>query len=66
MSQSPTTRILKGHDDRYVISHENAVSIWRPLAAQGFPIYSQELILRAALKQQIDFESDENKVPGSF
>ncbi|KAJ3548369.1 hypothetical protein NM688_g5307 [Phlebia brevispora] len=65
-SQTPTARILKGHENRYVISHQSDMSIWRPLAQHGYTIYSQELILTGALKQEIDWESDSNKVPGSY
>ncbi|PSS00871.1 hypothetical protein PHLCEN_2v4098 [Hermanssonia centrifuga] len=64
--QSPTARILKGHDNRFVISSPADVSIWRPLSEQGYPIYNQELVLTAMLKQQIDWDNESNKVPGSF
>ncbi|KAF7798222.1 hypothetical protein EIP86_009439 [Pleurotus ostreatoroseus] len=66
VAQSPTLRILKGHEKRYVISHPDAVSIWRPLAEHGYPIYTPELILIAALKQKIDWENDSYKVAGSY
>ncbi len=64
--QSPTARILKGHDNRFVISSPADVSIWRPLSEQGYPIYNQELVSTAMLKQQIDWDKGSNKVPGSF
>ena len=66
LSQSPTLRVLKGHQDRFVISHPDDKSIWRPLAEAGYPIYSQELILTGALKQELDWDNEANKVVGSF
>ena len=64
--QVPTVRILKGHDNRYVISSAGEASSWRPLAENGLPIYSYELIFQGALKQKLDFETEETKVAGSF
>ena len=66
VTQSPTARILKGHDNRFVISCAEDLSIWRPLSQHGYPIYSQELILTGVLKQQIDWDAESSKVPGSF
>ena len=50
-------RILKGHDDRVVISCPADVSIWRPLAESGYPVYSQELILTGVLKLKASVSS---------
>ena len=66
VNQSPTVRILKGHDNRFVISCPEDRSIWRPIAENGFPIYNRELVLTGALKQELDFESADHKVPDSF
>ncbi|EKM60159.1 uncharacterized protein PHACADRAFT_203428 [Phanerochaete carnosa HHB-10118-sp] len=66
LTQSPTLRILKGHDNRFVVSCPADVSIWRPLAEHGHPIYSQELILTGVLKQELDWDEKTHKVPGSF
>ncbi|KZT00911.1 uncharacterized protein LAESUDRAFT_731846 [Laetiporus sulphureus 93-53] len=62
LTQTPTLRILNGHDDRYIISTPADISIWRPLAENGYPIYSHELILNAALHQEIDWESPSSRV----
>lgn len=56
---TPTVRILKAKDNRFVISCPEDVAIWRPLAQEGYKIYSTELILQAVLKQEIDWESPE-------
>lgn len=66
LTQNPTLRILKGHDNRFVISSPTEVSIWRPLAESGYPIYSQELILTAVLKQKVEWDKEAYKVPGSY
>ncbi|KAH9915024.1 uncharacterized protein BXZ73DRAFT_106335 [Epithele typhae] len=63
-TQSPTVRILDGHDNRFVISSPGDVSIWRPLV-KHHPIYNQELILTSALKQEIDWDQATFRVPGS-
>ena len=64
-TQTPTVRILAGHDDRFVISCPEDVSIWRPLA-QHHKIYTQELILTSALRQVVDWDDAAFRVPGSF
>ncbi|KAJ2978208.1 hypothetical protein NUW54_g11319 [Trametes sanguinea] len=55
-TQTPTVRMLSGHDDRLVISCPADVSIWRPLVEHGHPVYTQELILTSALRQELDLE----------
>lgn len=65
-SGTPTVRILKAIQDRFVISCVDDKSIWRPLAEAGFPIFNQELILTGMLKQKIDWDSDASKVAGSY
>ncbi|GBE78793.1 hypothetical protein SCP_0116860 [Sparassis crispa] len=64
-TQTPTARILSGQAHRYVISSPTDVSIWRPLAEQGHAVYTQELILTGALRQEIDWDSPTNRVAGS-
>lgn len=59
-------RILKGHDDRFVVSCPADVSIWRPLSENGYAVYSQELILTGVLKQELEWDDDTHRVPGSF
>ncbi|KAH7883429.1 hypothetical protein F5I97DRAFT_1905100 [Phlebopus sp. FC_14] len=56
---NPTARILKGRDNRHVISCQEDISIWRPLVQEGYRIYSTELILQAVLKQKIEWENEE-------
>ncbi|KAH9892440.1 hypothetical protein C8Q73DRAFT_698027 [Cubamyces lactineus] len=65
-TQTPTVRMLNGHDDRFVISCPADVSIWRPLVEHGHPVYTQELILTSALRQELDLEDATFLVPGSF
>lgn len=64
-TQTPTVRILAGHTNRFVISCPEDVSIWRPLA-QHHKIYTQELLLTSALKQEVDWEEISYQVQGSF
>ncbi|KAI6044605.1 hypothetical protein EDC04DRAFT_2936196, partial [Pisolithus marmoratus] len=54
---TPTVRILKAKKNRHVISCPDDVSIWRPLVAEGYKIYSTELILRAVLRQEIEWDN---------
>ncbi|KAF9463519.1 hypothetical protein BDZ94DRAFT_1308637 [Collybia nuda] len=60
--QTPTLRIINSNPDRHVISCAADSSIWRPIAREH-PIYTHELILTAALKQEIDWDSDTFKIP---
>ncbi|EMD41213.1 hypothetical protein CERSUDRAFT_89793 [Gelatoporia subvermispora B] len=62
LTQTPTVRILHANENRYVISCQADKSIWQPLARQGYPIYSEELILNGALKQEIEWDKDEHRV----
>ncbi|XP_006464077.1 hypothetical protein AGABI2DRAFT_180183 [Agaricus bisporus var. bisporus H97] len=64
MPQSPTVRSLKGHTDRYVISCPEDISIWRPLVAQNIPIFTQEFLLIGVLKQELDWDNRDLRVPG--
>ena len=61
-----TVRVLSGHSNRRVISCPEDVSIWRPLTQHDFTIYTQELILTSALRQEVDWEDTAFQVPGSF
>ncbi|KAI8972183.1 hypothetical protein BD414DRAFT_448733 [Trametes punicea] len=65
-TQTPTVRMLNGHDERLVISCPADVSIWRPLVEHGHSVYTQELILTSALRQELDLEDDTFRVPGSY
>jgi hypothetical protein len=60
----PTVRILNSAPGRYVISCPEDISIWRPLA-KDHVIYSQELLLTAALTQQIDWKNPAFQVTSS-
>jgi mediator of DNA damage checkpoint protein 1 len=62
-TQQPTIRIITASpENRHVISCKEDIAIWRPMAAQGIPIYSQELLLAGALRQEIDWDGDEVRV----
>lgn len=63
-STMPTARILKGKAHRYVISCPEDKAIWRPLVQEGFKVYSPELVLRGALRQEIEWENEECLVAG--
>lgn len=65
-SKTPTVRILNGHDNHFVISCPADVSIWRPLAEHGHRVYTQELILTSALRQQFSPSETAFQVPGSY
>lgn len=56
---------MAGHENRFVISCPEDVSIWRPLA-QHHKIYTQELILTSALRQEIHWDEVAHQVPGSY
>ncbi|EEB95820.1 hypothetical protein MPER_05153, partial [Moniliophthora perniciosa FA553] len=65
MTQTPTQRILDASEDRHVISCPDDASIWRPFAG-NHPVYTHELLLTGILKQEIDWESEKFRVPGSL
>jgi len=64
--QNPTVRALssKGSSSgqHYVISCPEDASIWRPIAEAGHPVYSQELILIAALTQEIRLKAEDVRI----
>ncbi|KAI0344360.1 hypothetical protein BDW22DRAFT_1355739 [Trametopsis cervina] len=62
LTQTPTVRILKGNPNRAVISAAADITIWRPLAESGYPIYSHELILTGTLKQHVEWDNPLNRV----
>lgn len=64
ISVTPTVRILKGKGNRYVVSCMEDKGIWRPLVEEGFKVYSAELVLRGALRQEIEWERKECLVAG--
>jgi len=56
-TQTPSARIIQANPSvRHVISCQEDLSIWRSIAAQGIKIYSQELLLTGALKQEIEWD----------
>ncbi|EIW75709.1 hypothetical protein CONPUDRAFT_112253 [Coniophora puteana RWD-64-598 SS2] len=63
---SPTVRSLKGKENRYVVSCPEDISIWRPIAQEGYPVYTAEMLLLAILRQEIGWEDKSTKVPGSY
>ncbi|KAJ7178477.1 hypothetical protein C8R43DRAFT_1117863 [Mycena crocata] len=61
-TQTPTVRILNSAPGRYVISCLEDIAVWRPLTKDNV-IYSQELLLTAALTQEIDWDNPAFRVP---
>ncbi|KAI0318294.1 hypothetical protein OF83DRAFT_1116811 [Amylostereum chailletii] len=57
-AQTPTVRMLEGKTDHYVISCAADRSIWSPLVSAGHTIYTQELVLNGALRQEIRWEEE--------
>ncbi|KAH6906233.1 hypothetical protein BKA70DRAFT_439614 [Coprinopsis sp. MPI-PUGE-AT-0042] len=56
---TPTPRIIQNDPDkRAVISGPEDTRIWRPIAEAGYPVYSQELILMGALRQEIGWDDE--------
>ena len=62
---TPTLRILDANEDRHVISCPEDASIWRQLSHKH-PVYTHELLLTGILKQEMDWDNDKFKVPGSI
>ncbi|KAH8102204.1 hypothetical protein BXZ70DRAFT_986996 [Cristinia sonorae] len=56
LGQAPTVRTLK-NGNKFVISCAADKSVWRSLAEQNYPIYTPELILNGALRQEIDWDN---------
>ncbi|KAF5344832.1 hypothetical protein D9756_011094 [Leucocoprinus leucothites] len=65
LQQWPTVRQLTGHADRHIISCAEDISIWRPLAAQGVPIYMHKFLLIGVLRQELDWDLMEFRVAES-
>ncbi|KAF9499450.1 hypothetical protein BDN71DRAFT_1442113 [Pleurotus eryngii] len=63
-TQAPTSRTFN-KENKYLISCPEDASVWRPIA-QHRPVYTTELVLSGALKQEVDWDADAFKVPGSF
>jgi hypothetical protein len=45
-----------------VVSCPEDASVWQPIADAGYPIYSQELILIAALTQEIRLDAEDVRI----
>ncbi|KAG6829223.1 hypothetical protein H0H87_012209 [Tephrocybe sp. NHM501043] len=60
-TQVPSLRILNANSDRYIISCPADIAIWRPIAS-AHPVYTHELILTSALKQEIDWNNEKYRV----
>ncbi|KAH9022013.1 hypothetical protein EDB85DRAFT_1997400 [Lactarius pseudohatsudake] len=63
--QNPTVRALSGKSSgqqHFVISCAEDASVWRPIAEAGHAIYSQELVLSAALTQEMRLYDEEFRV----
>ena len=60
---TPTARSLSS--TRHIISCPQDEQLWRPLAKEGFPIYSHELILSAAFQQFVHWDREDMQVKGS-
>jgi hypothetical protein len=59
-TQSPSLRIIRAApENRHVISCKEDISIWRPIAAEGYKVYTQELLLAGIMKQQIEWDREE-------
>ncbi|KAJ8468323.1 hypothetical protein ONZ45_g17284 [Pleurotus djamor] len=63
--QAPKARTFNS-PDKHLISCPEDLSIWRPLCKDKITVYNSELVLASALRQEIDWEDDTFKVPGSF
>lgn len=63
-TQVPTLRIMNSSSDRHVVSCAEDMSIWRSIATK-YPIYTHEMILTSALRQKVEWDSEEFRVPGS-
>ncbi|KAJ6587006.1 hypothetical protein DFH09DRAFT_1028033 [Mycena vulgaris] len=63
-TQAPSVRTLNSAPGRYVISCPEDISIWRTLT-KDHTIYSQELLLTAAVTQKIDWDNPAFIVPNS-
>ncbi|KAI0039891.1 hypothetical protein FA95DRAFT_1503597 [Auriscalpium vulgare] len=61
-TQNPTTRIFAGKEKHYVVSCPEDAPVWRPLAQAQHPIYTQELLLNAALTQSIRWDVPAHRV----
>lgn len=59
-NQQPSLRIIRASpENRHVISCNEDISIWRPIAVEGYKIYTQELLLAGVMKQEIEWDREE-------
>ncbi|KAJ7350687.1 BRCT domain-containing protein [Mycena albidolilacea] len=63
ITAQPSLRTLQNDPHRHVISCEEDAAIWQPLAVAHHPVYTSELVLTCALRQEIDWIAF--RVPGS-
>jgi hypothetical protein len=63
-TSQPSLRILETHPHRHVISCSEDVAMWKQIAFAR-PIYSKELVLTCALRQEVDWDDASFRVPGS-
>ncbi|KAJ6593333.1 hypothetical protein B0H19DRAFT_17663 [Mycena capillaripes] len=64
VTSQPSLRILETNTGRHVISCPEDAAMWRQIAV-AHPIYSNELVLTSALRQEIDWDDERFRVPGS-
>ncbi|KAF9037073.1 hypothetical protein BJ165DRAFT_1375475 [Panaeolus papilionaceus] len=57
-----TQRMIKGHENRYLISCPEDKPIWSRFSNQDIPVYSHELILNGALRQRMDWNDDKYRL----
>ncbi|KAJ7270110.1 hypothetical protein B0H12DRAFT_1094605 [Mycena haematopus] len=62
ITAQPTLRLLENDPGRHVISCEEDKAVWQQIAV-AHPIYTVELVLTSALRQEVDW--DDFRVPGS-
>jgi mediator of DNA damage checkpoint protein 1 len=57
---------MKGHFKRHIVSCPEDTAIWAPLAREGIPVYKPEFVFSAAMKQEVYWDDEAERVDGSL
>ncbi|KAL1746219.1 hypothetical protein HDZ31DRAFT_13732, partial [Schizophyllum fasciatum] len=63
-TNAPTARTFKNDPKtKHLISSKEDAPVWRPIVAEGFKVYTSEVVLDSALRQEVDWDNDAYILP---
>ncbi|KAI5824019.1 hypothetical protein K523DRAFT_420809 [Schizophyllum commune Tattone D] len=63
-TNAPTVRTFKNDPKtKHLISSKEDAPVWRPIASEGFKVYTGEVVLDSALRQEVDWDNESYVLP---